>query len=171
MYPPIYCTKKFTLRAYCTSDEDRFVEMALDALSVRYMGGATGIEAKERQLFKKCFGIYANGESERWFWIWGISSGNELCGHLELKDSEHTRADELEMVYMVHPKARNRGLMTDVLSFLKAQQHVWQRKIIATVSPDNQRSLAVLNKWGITHREKVLNKETGMTYHKVWLSS
>ncbi len=171
MLPPIYHTQRFTLQAYRPEDENRFVEMTLDQESVRFMGGANGIEAEERALFQKVLQIYEKPQEERWFWIWGVYENNRLCAHLELKETEHTASDELEVVYMVHPDARRKGLMTEILDFAKQEQSTWRRRIIATVSPKNQASLQLLQKWGVAKKEMLKDKETGDEYLKLTLTS
>ena len=99
MVPPILNSKHYSLKPYSPADEDRFVEISLDEVSTRFMGGANGNEQEERVLFKKIFEIYER-KDERWFWVWGIYKDNLLCGHFELKETEHTNDNELELVYM-----------------------------------------------------------------------
>ncbi len=151
-------------------DEDRFIEMALDKTSVEFMGGATGIEEKESAMFHRIFRLYEQN-NKRWFWIWGIYKKEQLCGHLELKETEHTDKNELEIVYMMHPQERRKGIMTKVLSFIKAQQPNWQRRIIATVNPTNMHSIILLEKWGIDKREECVDPEDGKPYLKLTLSA
>lgn len=168
MLPPTYKTSRWLLKAYDKASEDRFVEMALDVESVKFMGGANNNKEEERALFKKILALYEKKEG-KWFWVWGIYEADRLCAHLEMKETEHTNKNELEIVYMVHPTERRKGLMTEVLAFLKKNQVTWRRKIIATTSPENKNSLALLQKWGITKKENWLNKETGKTYYKLTL--
>ncbi len=169
MYPPELKTIRFTLKAYVPKDEDRFVEMALDEVSVRFMGGATGIEQEERQLFQKILELYQKND-KRWFWVWGIYRDELLYGHLELKETAHTNEEELEMVYMVHPKERRLGVMSEVLSLIKQQQRVWKKRIIATLSPENATSISLLKKWGIEKEKCLIDDETAETYLKISLT-
>lgn len=168
MIPPKYKTERYQILPYQMKDEDRFVEMALDERSIEFMGGASGNEAKERALFQTIPSIYQRNDS-RWFWLWGVYKDDVLCGHLELKETEHTDKDELEIVYMVHPEERRKGLMTEILALLKENQSIWKRRIIATTSFDNQNSIALLNKWGIAKREVLKDDETGKEYWKFTL--
>lgn len=170
MYPPELKTKRLTIKAYNIADESRFIEMTLDEISVRYMGGASGDEAEERALFKKIFDLYKRTD-ERWFWIWAVYKDNVLCGHLELKQTEHTNEDELELVYIIHPDERRKGIMTEIFSLLKEEQKNWQKKTIATVNPDNSPSIALLQKWGIDKKEILTDRETGKEYFKLILSN
>ncbi len=169
MYPPVFYTSRFTLKPYAAEDADRFVEISLDSVSTRFMGGSTGSEHEERRLFNKILQVYEQ-KDKRWFWIWGIYKDDLLCGHLEMKESAHTTDNELELVYMVHPNERRKGVMTEVMSFMKEKQHSWQRRIIATVSPENTNSILLLNKWGIAKKELLLNDETGKKYLKLTLT-
>lgn len=169
MYPPEFKTKQFTLKQYAPEDEDRFVEMSIDPTSVQFMGGSTGKEAEERKLFRKIFEVYKRTD-ERWFWIWGIYTNKQLCAHLEMKETEHTNDGELEIVYMVHPEERRKGLMTAVLSLLKQQQKIWRKRIIATISPNNLNSIALLQKWGIDKKEILADPDTGEKYFKFLLA-
>jgi len=169
MYPPELHTYRFILKPYETQDEDRFIEIVLDEISIQFMGGSTGNEVEERKLFKKIFEVYKRKDN-RWFWIWGIYKNDLLCGHLELKETEHTKDNELEVVYMVHPNERRIGLMTKVLQLIKQQQQHWQKRIIATVSPQNKASILLLQKWGISKKEVLKNRETGEDFLKLTLS-
>ncbi|MEM8892144.1 MAG: GNAT family N-acetyltransferase, partial [Bacteroidota bacterium] len=148
IHPPILKTNRFTLMPYRQEDEDRFVEIALDETSTQFMGGATGNEEEERALFKQVLELYKK-KDQRWFWVWGIYEEDLLCGHIELKESEHTNEHELEIVYMIHPEQRRKGVMTEVLALLKQKQKSLGKRIIATVSPDNSSSFSLLEKWGI----------------------
>jgi len=168
--PPELKTKHFILKPYQAKDENRFIEIVLDKGSVQFMGGSTGNEVEERLVFKKIFEVYKTTK-DRWFWIWGIYQNNILCGHLELKETEHTNADELEIVYMIHPQERRKGIMTEVLELIKQHQKIWGKKIIATLSPKNVNSIALLKKWGIEKTEELIDKETNETYLKLSLKN
>jgi len=168
-YPPEFKTNRLIIKPYKPADEDRYVEIALDEVSTRFMGGSTGIEADERKLFRKIFDVYKQ-DNERWFWIWGIYKDDLLCGHLEIKETKSTNKDELEVVYMIHPDERRKGIMTEVLSLLKEQQKNWQRTIIATVNLKNLHSIALLKKCGTSKKEVLTNSETNEQYLKLTFS-
>lgn len=169
MYPPTLKTDRFILKPYDQRDEDRWVAMALDEMSIHFMGDSAGIEAEERKVFNKVFEIYKSNE-KRWFWIWGIYKDDLLCGHLEMKETEYTSNSELEIVYMIHPEERRKGIMTEVLSLLKQNQKSWQKRIIATIDPKNTNSLSLLKKWGIDKKETLMDNETGKQFLKITLS-
>ena len=171
MLSPTYITKNLLLHAYRKEDENRFVETGTDEAVVRFMGGATGNETTERALFQRIFTVYAQQDTNRWFWIWGIYKEGRLCGHFELKETENTTANELEIVYMVHPKERGRGIMSEVLAFVKSKQKDWKRHLIATVDLGNEQSISLLKKWGITKKEWIADTtEAAGGYFKLWLA-
>ncbi|GAA0564492.1 GNAT family N-acetyltransferase [Chitinophaga japonensis] len=169
MLPPVIKTTRFTLKPYERHDEDAFIEICLDKEAQRFMnGGLTRDESEERSLFRKIFDIYAD-HGKRWCWIWGIYEDNKLCGHFELKETEHTAADELEIVYMVHPAERRRGVMSEVLHTIKNKQPGWNKAIIATTSLDNDVSIALLHKWGVEKQEIITAPDTLEQYYKFCL--
>ena len=167
MLPPIYKTERFELRPYSPDDEKRFVEMGTDKVSTEFMGGSTGKESGEIALFRNIFNIYKNKDSNRWFWIWGIYENDKLVGHFELKETEYTNKNELEIVYMIHPNERQRGIMKEVLEFFKNNQTIWNKRIIATLDFENKASISLLENWGI--EKKVTLKDEDGEYLKVWL--
>lgn len=169
MLPPTFTTKNLTVKPYEQEDEDAFVEMGMDDQSVRFMGGAQGNEQEERDLFRKIFTIYKSNEA-RWFWIWGIYKDQTLYGHLELKESVNTSEGELAIIYMVHPSHRKKGVMTEVLAYLKSIQHQWNKRLIVTINPENKYSLALAERWGIDQKEMLTDKETGEKYLKLILA-
>jgi len=120
--------KALLLKPYEYTDENRFVEMSLDEQVIKYMDGASGEEEAERALFQKIFTIYSASANTRIFNIWGIYKNDQLCGHLELKETADTTKAELEIVYMIHPAARRQGIMLKVLDYIKNNQTIWQRK-------------------------------------------
>lgn len=164
MYPPILKSNQFILKPYKQVDEKRAIETALDSISKRFMGGNN-----ENPSLKKVFEVYKRTD-DRWFWIWGIYKNDLLCGHLEIKETENTNENELEIVYMIHPEERRKGIMTEIFSLLKTEQKNWGRRIIATVSYDNANSISLLKKWGIDKKESRFNRQTGKESFKIILS-
>lgn len=143
--------------------------MNLDPEVIRFMGGATGDEEKEREIFHKIFTHYEIDEYQTRL-FWGIYQNDVLVGHLQLKDTIYTDPNELEVVYMSHPEARNQGMMTEVLQTLKANQQTWGKRIIATVDKDNYYSLSLLSNWGIEKKETLVDPDDGVEFYKVWLT-
>lgn len=168
MLPPVITTARYILKPYTHQDLDRFLEISLDKEVLQFMGGVADNVEEETALFYKIFSIYTH-DSERWFWIWGIYEGSKLCAHLELKQTDDTNSNELEIVYMVHPEERRKGLMNEVLSAIKGNQDKWGKRMTATVYPDNIKSMALLEKWGIERSEVKINESNGKPYLKLLL--
>ncbi len=141
--------------------------MVLDHEVIAFMDGANGSRSEEEALFCKIFEIYES-DDPRYFMIWGIYNGDQLCGHFELKDSIHTSENELEIVYIVHPRYRKRGIMTEILAWFKRNQHQWNKRFIATLSPENISSLKLLEKWGI-YKMISQSSEDEVRFFKVYL--
>lgn len=167
MYPPTFEEKAFSLKAYTSQDEERFVEIMRDPKTREFMNGENETETYVRNLFQQVFDIYKNKDSKKWHWCWGIYKDDVLAGLVALKETHHTTKEELEIVYVIHPEFRRTGLMTKVLFFLGSKQEEWKRKIIATVKPRNKVSLQVLEKWGIKRKELIKNDPED--YHKIQL--
>ncbi len=158
MIPIELKSERYSIRPYHKRDENSYLEMVLDSVSIEFMGGGTGIESEEREVFKKIFEIYKDN-NQRIFWIWGIYEKSTLIGHLELKETAYTSADELEIVYIIHPNFRNNGVMTEILSLVRANREIWKRKIVATVNHKNSTSIKTLRKWGIAKKEVLVGEE------------
>lgn len=171
MKPPKYKSDRFILRPYSKNDEQRFVEMNLDSVTQEFMGGTDNSEDSERKLFESIFALYEKKSKDRWFWIWGIYENEKLVGHFELKETEHTADDELEIVYIIHPDERRRGIMREILDLIKDKQTELNKKIIATVNFKNINSMALLERWGITKRQTIRETDSDYEYLKVWLKS
>ncbi len=169
MLPPTYTTSHYILAPYQAKDLERYLEMSLDSEVITFMGGASGSMAEERKMFEKIFEIYRSN-MKRWFWIWGVYREEQLCAHLELKDSQHTTTYELEIVYMVHPAERRKGIMKEVINFLIKEQSVWKRQLIATLHPENKNSSRLLESAGVAKQELITDIETGEKYIKIWLA-
>jgi RimJ/RimL family protein N-acetyltransferase len=98
MLPPTYQTTHYTLAPYQPKDLQRYLEMSLDTDVVSFMGDATGDQQAEEAMFKKIFELYRSNH-KRWFWVWAVYKNEQLCAHLELKETKDTATDELEIVY------------------------------------------------------------------------
>ncbi|MDB4655885.1 GNAT family N-acetyltransferase [Flavobacteriales bacterium] len=169
MTPTTFHTARFTIRPYCLNDKTRFVEMGTDKEVVRFMGGADGDKVKQAQIFQKIFNLYSEPETNETKLFWAIAEANKLVGHVQLKQTIFTEEDELEIVYMIHPDARNHGVMSEVLDFFKSNQQLWGKRIIATADFDNDISFRLLENWGIEKRDARIDPDDGVQFWKIWL--
>jgi len=161
----------FKLAPYTLKDEQRYIEMCTDSESVKFMGNSTADPEKGRAFFRdRIIPFYSQKNLTRIFHVWGIYVNNVLCGHFELKETTNTSDTELEIVYLIHPDARGKGLMGKVLNYFKTNQAKWGRTIIATANPKNEKSMHLLKKWGINKQQTIVDTEKeNYEYLKVWL--
>lgn len=171
MLPPVYRTQNYILAPYQLKDFDRYSEMTRDNDVIVFMSGATDDIAEQKKMFEKIFELYRSNDQTRWFWVWAVYRSETLCGHLELKETQDTADDELEVVYMVHPAERRKGIMSEVLNYIKTKQSSWDRRITATVYPENNNSFELLEQVGVHRRKLITDSETGETFSKVWLKA
>ena len=73
----------------------------------------------------------------------------EIVGHVELKQTEHTREQEWELVYVLARCAWGRGLGSALAKWGVRTAHAHRRHVIATVAPDNRASLRMLDRIGL----------------------
>lgn len=165
MNAPIY-TERTLLRPYRPEDEDRFVALFLDEEVNRFMGGPCGTREEAMALFRKAFEVYNGLFGDRHFEIWAIELDGYVIGHFELKQSNDTDGDELEVVYLLDQAYWGRGLLPEVLAAVNGYATGLGKRVIATVYPDNARTLRALEKTGIAGIAQLEGDEKVL---KIWL--
>jgi RimJ/RimL family protein N-acetyltransferase len=162
-------TPRTLLRKYIASDREIFADYFTDVEITRLMGnGPCESRDEAYALFEKCFDVYNGIFKNRHFEIWGIESEGELAGHFELKQSENTEGNELEIVYLLGKQYWGRGLMPEILTAINDYAHSLGKCLIATVHPENTNSLKVLRKVGI-ERDGWIGDDGDKAY-KLWLA-
>lgn len=161
-------TGRTLLRKYEEGDRKVFADLFTDKEVNFYMGGQK-CETREDaySLFDKCFEIYEGKFRGRHFEIWAVLYENNTIGHIELKQTNNTDEDELEVVYLLDKNFHGIGLMTEILQKINSYAGSHNKKLIATINPDNIKSLKVLEKTGI-EKQGWINDADGKTY-KIWL--
>ena len=156
------------LRKYENRDKEKFAELFTDKEVNKFMGGQH-CETKEDayDLFQKCFEIYNGLFPERHFEIWGIELEGELIGHFELKQTNNTTGDELEVVYLLDKNYWGRGLMPEILNEVNIYASQTGKQLIATVDQENIKTLKALKKLNI-EKEGWIEDEEGKVY-KMWI--
>jgi len=150
-------TQRTILRRYTENDREIFMEIFTDKEVNFYMGGEH-CETKEDagKLFDKCFEIYKGKFPDRYFeifGIFGIEYGGRLIGHFELKQTDVTDKDELEVVYLLDKKYWGKGLMPEILNEVNKLACNAGRKLIATINPENTKTMKALEKTGLDKQE------------------
>lgn len=143
-------TKRTLLRKYSESDREIFADIFTDEEVSFHLGGPKTETRKDAyELFDKCFDVYRGYYTDRHFEIWGIEFENRLIGHFELKQTENTIQDELEIVYLLDKKYWGKGLMPEIIIEMKKYARSINKNLIATINPDNIKTANALKKTGI----------------------
>ena len=168
MKNPEIRTKHTILRKYSDADKEKFVYLFTDKDINHFMGGQH-CQTKEdaEALFLKGFEVYNGLFPGRHFEIWAIEIDGELAGHFELKQTQHTNENELEIVYMLNKKYWGQGLMPEIIKEINFYSSGFDKQLIATINPDNLKTVKALNKVGI-EKEEWTEDEDGKVF-KVWL--
>ncbi len=161
-------TERTLLRKYHFDDKEEMTDLFMDKTVNHYMGnGPCKTKAKALELFDRIMRLYAKPLRDRHFEIWAIDINEHLAGHFELKESQYTEADELEVVYMLYQNHWGKGLMPEILRSIKVHAHAMNRQLIATINPENIRTVRALEKVGIA-RQKWVGEGKNRTL-KVWI--
>ncbi|MBL8006501.1 MAG: GNAT family N-acetyltransferase [Ignavibacteria bacterium] len=143
-------TERTLLRRYTEKDRQIFAGLFTDKEVNFYMGGEhCGTIEDAYNLFEKVFDIYKGKYQGRYFEIRGIEYDGKLIGHFELKQTDITEEDELEAVYLLDKKYWGRGLMPEILKQVNEYASRSGRKIVATINPENTKTVKALGKAGI----------------------
>lgn len=111
--------------------------------------GPVETEADALVLMGKIMKLYQKPLANRHFEIWAIDINDQFAGHFELKESEHTNEKELEVVYMLDQPYWGRGLMPEILKVINEHAQSFDKQVIATINPENKKTVRVLEKMGI----------------------
>ncbi len=161
-------TQRTLLRKYQFNDREEMIDLFMDKVVNHYMGnGPCKTKAHALELFGRIQQLYERPLSDRHFEIWAIDVNQHLAGHFELKESEYTEQDELEVVYMLRQNHWGKGLMPEILRDINAHAHTMNRQLIATINPENIRTVRALEKVGVD-RKKWVGQGKDKTL-KVWI--
>jgi RimJ/RimL family protein N-acetyltransferase len=164
----IIISNRAILRKYTVQDREAFALLFTDKEVNFYMGGEH-CETMEDvyKLFDKCFEIYSGKYPERYFEIWAVEFENKMIGHAELKQTNNTTDNELEVVYLLYKNYQGKGFMTEILKELNEYAKRSGKKMIATVNPENEKSVRVLVKTGIEKEGWITEGKD--KYYKIWI--
>jgi ribosomal-protein-alanine N-acetyltransferase len=160
-------TKRTLLRKYLEEDRAEFIRIIIDPDVNHFMGGRTEDPDEAGKIFNKIFDIYNGKQAERHFEIWAIEFEEKFIGDLELKQTENTTGDELEVVYLIDKAYWGKGLIPEILKEITRYAGDMGKRVIATFNPDNIKTVRALEKAGIDKQEWV--GEGVDRYYQVWL--
>lgn len=167
MNNPEILTQRTRLRKYSEADRADFVRIVTDPEVNRYMGGRTDDPAEGNKIFDKIFDIYNGNLGNRFFELWAIEYDGKMIGDFELKETENTEYGELEVVYMVDKPYWGMGLVPEILKEIISYSASKNKRVIATLNPENKKTVRALEKAGIEKQEWIDAKDD--RYFKVWL--
>ncbi len=161
-------TRRTLLRKYEPADQAEMIRLFMDKVVNHYMGnGPCKTKSHALELFERIMQLYEKPLADRHFEIWAIEIHKQLAGHFELKESQYTENGELEVVYMLYKIHWGQGLMPEILGAINAHAGAMNRQLIATINPENIRTVRALEKVGIA-RQKWVGEGKDSTL-KVWI--
>jgi RimJ/RimL family protein N-acetyltransferase len=134
-------------------DRQQFIELSVDKEVNHFMGGRCETREDANSMFDKVLDIYKGILLPRHFEIWAIDAGNEFAGHFELKQTDNTSGDELEVVYLLDKKFWGQGLMPEIINEINRYAGSMNKQLIATISSENKKTIKALGKIGIQKQE------------------
>jgi RimJ/RimL family protein N-acetyltransferase len=160
-------TERILLRKYTEADRAEFVRIITDPEVNRFMGGRTEDPEEGNRVFDKIFEIYNGSPGERFFELWAIEHDGKFIGDFELKQTDNTASNELEVVYMIDKPYWGKGLIPEILKEILGYSASIGKQVIATLNPENVQTVRVLEKVGIEKQEWTGEGEDSC--FKVWL--
>ncbi len=152
MLSPELTSARLRLRPYRAEDEADFVALFSQPGVLEHSSTSADPE-HSRQLFIKAQ-TFLTQPPDKPFQLWKLTRQGKMVGHAELKWTDSCEEHELEVVYFLHPDSWGQGLGTEVCQALVAHaQKQGARAVIATVNPQHQASMNVLEKSGFYETE------------------
>ena len=162
---------RLKLRRFTADDRADFVRFSTDPEVNKYIGGRVETEEAANALFDKIQQVYDGLFGKRHFEIWAIEVVGRTIGSFELKQTENTETDELEVVYLLDREYWGRGFIPEILRTINKYANDAGRKVIATLNPENLKTVRALEKAGIDISKNCWIGEEGDRCYKVTLSA
>lgn len=133
--------------------------------------GGQHCETKEDAygLFEKGLEIYNGLFAGRHFELWAIEYKGEMIGHFELKQTNNTVGDELEVVYLLDKNYWGQGLMPEILNEVNKYASGLGKQLIATVNLENIKTIKALKKLNIEKEGWIEDAEDKV--YKIWIEN
>ncbi len=160
-------TRRTLLRKFTEADRAECVRILTDPEVNHYMGGRTEDPVEGNKIFDRIFEIYNGVLSSRFFELWAIEFEGKMIGDFELKETDNTLPGELEVVYMIDKPFWGKGLVPEILREIIKYSASINKSVVATLNPENIKTVRVLEKIGIEKQEWMGEGED--RYFKVWL--
>ncbi|MBE2216961.1 MAG: GNAT family N-acetyltransferase [Ignavibacteria bacterium] len=164
-------TTRLKLRKFTEADRADFVRFSTDPEVNQYIGGRVETEEAANALFDKIQQVYNGLFGNRHFEIWAIEYEGKTIGSFELKQTENTEPDELEVVYLIDKAYWGRGFIPEILRCINKYAHSMGLRVIATLNPDNKQTVRALEKAGLDASKSGWIGEEGDRCFKVTLAA
>ncbi len=160
-------TERVLLRKYTEADRQECVRILTDPEVNKFMGGRTEDPAEGNKIFDKIFEIYNGALGSRHFELWAIEYEGKLIGDFELKQTDNTVGNELEVVYIIDKPYWGMGLASEILKEIIKYALSMNKCVVATLNPENVQTVRALEKAGI-EKEGWIGEDDDRCF-KVWL--
>jgi len=158
-------TERLVLRQYikCEADRAEAVSLFTDEKVMKHVGDGVVSKEKANESFNR---IFTHAYEKSAFDIWAVFNRrtSEYIGHAEIKPRKSTTA--WEIIYILKSGFWGQGYATEIARALIAYGFGERKlkRVIATVDAENNHSIHVLEKVGMTF-EKAEQDEQGEFYY------
>ena len=136
------------LRPWRAEDREAWIALFADPEVLRFVGDGRVDQDRANAIFDRLMSLEI-GPQQRFAFVYAAELDGEIVGHVELKQTEHTREQEWELVYVLARCAWGRGLGSALAKWGVRTAHAHRRRVIATVASDNAASLRILDRLGL----------------------
>lgn len=136
------------LRPWRAEDRGAWIALFGDPEVLRIVGDGSVDPERDSGIFDWLMALEM-GPQQRFAFVYAAELDGEIVGHVELKQTEHTREQEWELVYVLARRAWGRGLGSALASWGVRTAHAHGRRVLATVAPENAASLRILDRLGL----------------------
>ncbi len=147
------------LRPWRAEDRGAWLALFGDPEVLRFVGDGSVDQERDNAIFDWLIALEI-GPQQRFAFVYAAEFDGEIVGHVELKQTEHTREQEWELVYVLARRAWGRGLGGALASWGVRTAHAHGRRVIATVAPENAASLRILDRLGLAVVDRVWEDST-----------
>jgi RimJ/RimL family protein N-acetyltransferase len=146
-------SKHLTLRPYRPQDRERFIALVVNPQVIRFLSNYVQSEAEAGRWFDQIQAYYQR-TPEPLENSWSVTlRGNPqaIIGHCALRPSGFTMVRERELEFLFDPTQWGKGYGSELASLVIAYglEDLGLDAIIATVHPDNQAAIRIIEKSGM----------------------
>ena len=150
-------TERLTLRHLQPDDLDEFYEICGDPEIMRYVGDGQPLSREQTQNW-----IIKSQENYRKYGFGCLAvvarEDGHLVGYCGLVNP--TIDGEAEIIYALKKRYWGRGLISEAAKAMLdfGLQQCGLKRVVATIDPENQASIRIVEKWGMKYQEQRLDE-------------